>query len=211
VAGEPDNVVELDAALNRAAWAELPEREIAPADWARYRSAVGEIFEAFGMDLDTPGTRETPERFLRALYDATSGYEGDPKRLTAFPAEGVGGLVVEGPIAFAALCEHHALPFVGHAHVGYVADEEIIGISKLTRLVRLYARRFTVQERLGEQIAETLVDLIRPAGVAVRLQASHLCTQMRGVEEHSRTVTTFWRGSFEEDSELRREFLQLIA
>ena len=207
---EPDNVVELDRAHRRPDWADLPEREIAPEDWARYRAAVGEIFEAFGMNLDTPGTRDTPERFLRALFEATAGYEGDPKLLTAFPAEGVGGHVIEGPISFAALCEHHALPFVGVAHVGYVAGEEIIGISKLTRLVRLYARRFTVQERLGEQIADTLTELINPEGVAVHLEASHLCTQMRGVEEHSRTVTTFWRGSFEEDAELRREFLQLV-
>jgi GTP cyclohydrolase IA len=206
VAGEPDNVVELEAALRRAAWADLPEREIVPEDWARFRGAVGEIFEAFGMDLDTPGTRDTPERFLRALYDATAGYDGDPKLLTAFPAEGVGGLVIEGPISFSALCEHHALPFFGAAHVGYVAGEQIIGISKLTRLVRLYARRFTVQERLGEQIADTLVELIDPAGVAVHVAASHLCTQMRGVEEQSRTVTTFWRGAFE-DPQLRNEFL----
>jgi len=208
---EPDNVFELDPAHRRATWAELPERDVAPEDWARFRTAIGEIFEAFGMDLDTPGTRETPERFLRALYDATAGYEGDPKLLTAFPAEGVGGHVIEGPISFSALCEHHALPFFGVAHVGYVARDEIIGISKLTRLVRLYARRFTVQERLGEQIADTLVELIEPEGVAVHLAASHLCTQMRGVEERSRTVTTFWRGAFEEDAELRREFLQLLS
>jgi GTP cyclohydrolase IA len=207
---EPDNVFELDPAHRRATWAELPEREIAPEDWARFRTSIGEIFEAFGMDLDTPGTRETPERFLRALFDATAGYEGDPKLLTAFPAEGVGGHVIEGPISFSALCEHHALPFFGVAHIGYVAGDQIIGISKLTRLVRLYARRFTVQERLGEQIADTLMELIEPEGVAVHLQASHLCTQMRGVEEHSRTVTTFWRGAFEQDAELRREFLQLV-
>ena len=200
---------ELDPTHSRAAWADLLERDIAPEDWTRYRAAVAEIFDAFGMDLDTPGTRETPERFLRALYDATAGYEGDPKLLTAFPAEGVGGHVIEGPISFSALCEHHALPFFGVAHIGYVAGDEIIGISKLTRLVRLYARRFTVQERLGEQIADTLVELIEPEGVAVHLEASHLCTQMRGVEERSRTVTTFWRGAFEEDAELRREFLQL--
>ena len=200
---------ELDPTHSRAAWADLLERDIAPEDWTRYRAAVAEIFDAFGMDLETPGTRETPERFLRALYDATAGYEGDPKLLTAFPAEGVGGHVIEGPISFSALCEHHALPFFGVAHIGYVAGDEIIGISKLTRLVRLYARRFTVQERLGEQIADTLVELIEPEGVAVHLEASHLCTQMRGVEERSRTVTTFWRGAFEEDAELRREFLQL--
>jgi GTP cyclohydrolase I len=206
---DPDNVIELDPTHARA-WAALPQREISREEWLRYRHAIGEIFEAFGMDLDTPGTRDTPERFLRALYDATAGYEGDPKLLTAFPAEGAGGQIVEGPISFCALCEHHALPFVGAAHVGYVAGDEIIGISKLTRLVRLYARRFTVQERLGEQIADTLVSLIEPEGVAVRLEASHLCTQMRGVEEQSRTVTTFWRGRFEEDPELRHEFLQLV-
>ena len=104
------------------------------------------------------------------------------------------------------ICEHHALPFHGHAHIGYIADDEIIGISKLTRLVRLFARRFTVQERMGEQIADTLTQLIEPQGVAVHLDASHLCTQMRGVEELSRTTITFWRGAFR-DPELRREFL----
>ena len=113
---------------------------------------------------------------------------------------------VEGPIVFSALCEHHALPFTGVAHVGYSAGEQIIGISKLTRLVRVFARRFTVQERMGEQIADALEELIEPRGVAVHLAASHLCTQMRGVEEHSRTATTFWRGAFE-DAQLRNEFL----
>jgi GTP cyclohydrolase I len=195
---EPDNVFELDPTHVRETWANV-ERAVAPEDWARFRATVGEIFEAFGMDLDTPGTRETPERFLRALFEATAGYEGDRKLLTAFPAEG------------AALCEHHALPFFGEAHVGYIAGEQIIGISKLTRLVRMYARRFTVQERLGEQIADTLDALVSPVGVAVHLSASHLCTQMRGVEERSRTVTTYWRGAFEHDAELRREFLTFVG
>ena len=199
---ETDNIFELDAAL--PSWAEVVRR-IPPEDWDRYRASIAEIFEAFGMDLETPGTRETPERFLRALLDATSGYEGDPKLLTAFPAEGASGLVVEGPISFAALCEHHALPFFGAAHVGYMAGEQIIGISKLTRLVRMFARRFTVQERMGEQIAEMLFTLIKPKGAAVYLDASHLCTRMRGVEEQSHTVTTYWHGAFEQDAELRRE------
>ncbi|MGZ4462579.1 MAG: GTP cyclohydrolase I [Gaiellaceae bacterium] len=187
-------------------------RLIPEQDWLRFRLNVAEIFAALGMDVDTPGTRETPERFLRALLDATSGYEGDPKLLTAFPSEGgsssgsASSQIIEGPIAFYSLCEHHSLPFYGSAHIGYVAGTEIIGISKLTRLVRLFARRFTVQERLGEQIADTLVDLVAPQGVAVHLEASHLCTQMRGGEEHSRTVTTFWRGTYE-DPELQRTFL----
>ena len=191
-------------------------REIPDEDWDRYRENLAEILEALGLPLGTPGTRETPERFLRALYDATAGYDGDPKLVTTFPTESEGrgdqpfAQIVEGPIAFSALCEHHALPFHGHAHVGYIAGERIIGISKLTRLVRLFARRFTVQERLGEQIADTLVQLVDPQGVAVRLEASHLCTQMRGVEEHSRTTTTAWRGVYR-DAELRREFLDLAG
>jgi len=184
------------------------------ADWARLEHHAAEILAAFGLDLDTAGTRETPARFLRALYDATAGYDGDPKLLTSFPAEHGGaptGMILEGPISFHALCEHHALPFHGAAHVAYVAGSEIIGISKLTRIVRLYARRFTVQERMGEEIADALVDLIDPHGVAVQLEAAHLCTQMRGVsEDGSRTVTTFWRGVFTEDADLRREFLLQI-
>jgi GTP cyclohydrolase IA len=192
-------------------------RAIAPDEWARYERHIAEIFEAFGMDLDTPGTRDTPSRFLRALREATAGYDGDPKLRTAFPSErpdGVAGLhsqIVEGPISFFSLCEHHALPFHGAAHVGYIAGGEILGISKLTRLVRLYARRFTVQERLGEQIADTLIELVQPHGVAVHIEAAHLCTQMRGVEEEgSRTTTTFWRGLYDEQADLRREFLDEV-
>jgi GTP cyclohydrolase I len=192
---------------------EVP-REISAEDWDRYRDYVAEILEALGLPPGTPGTRDTPERFLRALFDATAGYDGDPKLVTTFPAEGdvLAGQpfaqIVEGPIAFSALCEHHALPFSGHAHVGYVAGERIIGISKLTRIVRLFARRFTVQERLCEQVADALVQLVEPQGVAVRLEASHMCTQMRGVEERSCTTTTAWRGVYR-DPELRREFLDL--
>ena len=196
---------------------EASPRELGDADRERYERHLAEILAALGMDLDTPGTRDTPRRLLRALYDATAGYDGDPKLLTAFPAErdpsraGRDGIILEGPVAFVALCEHHALPFHGVAHVAYVAGSEIIGISKLTRRVRLYARRFTVQERLGAEIADRLAELIAPRGVAVRLEAAHLCTQMRGVEETgSRTVTTFWRGVFADDADLRREFLDEI-
>ena len=191
-------------------------RAIAPEEWARYERYVGEIFDAFGMDLETPGTRETPKRFLRAMFEATSGYCGDPKLRTAFPSErpsGVAGShsqIVEGPISFFSLCEHHALPFHGTAHIGYVAGDEILGISKLTRLVRLYARRFTVQERLAEEIAGGLKELTGARGVAVKLEAAHMCTAMRGVEEDgSVTVTTVWRGLYDEDESLRSEFLLL--
>ena len=206
------NIVELAAHEEHAA-----PREVSPAQWQRFERHVAEILTAFGMNIDTPGTRETPRRFLAALYDSTAGYDGDPKLRTAFPSErphgvdGAHGQIVEGPIAFFSLCEHHALPFHGVAHVAYVAGDEILGISKLTRLVRLYARRFTVQERLGEQIADTLQELVGARGVAVHLEAAHLCTQMRGVqEEGSRTVTTFWRGLYDGDAALRREFLDEV-
>ena len=195
-------------------WERVTPRIIPAEQWRMFEKYVAEIFEAFGMDLDTPGTVRTPERFLKALFDSTSGYEGDPKLLTAFPTECDGGpdcrisQVIEGPISFFALCEHHALPFFGHAHVGYIAHDQIIGISKLTRLVRLFARRFTVQERMGAQIADLLAQLLQPHGVAVHLEAEHLCTQMRGVrEEQSRTWTSFWRGSYEDDPSVREEFL----
>src|ERR1041385_593098 len=197
-------------------WEQLTPRHIEAEEWLQFRQSIAAIFTAFGMNLDAPGTERTPERFLQALYDATSGYEGDHKLLTAFPAECrcdagcLVGQIIEGPISFYALCEHHALPFHGFAHVGYVAHEGIIGISKLTRLVRLFARRFTVQERLGEQIADALGELVEPIGVAVHPDANPLCTQMRGVEEHSRTITTFWRGAFDDDPDLRREFLQEV-
>jgi GTP cyclohydrolase IA len=195
-------------------WEQVSARHVEPADWLRFEQAMSEIFTAFGMNLASDGTARTPTRFLRALYDATSGYEGDHKVLTAFPTECrcdkdcLVSEIVEGPISFYSLCEHHALPFHGVVHIGYVPHERIIGISKLTRLVRLFARRFTVQERLGEQIADALVELIEPHGVAVHIEAAHLCTQMRGVrEEHSKTVTSVWRGGYSETPELRREFL----
>jgi GTP cyclohydrolase I len=209
---DESNIVELPAR-----WEHAAPRHLAPAQVARFEDSLAEILRALGMDLDTPGTRDTPRRFLQALRDATAGYEGDPKLRTAFPSErpaGVAGArsqIVEGPIGFFSLCEHHALPFHGTAHVAYVADAEILGISKLTRLVRLYARRFTVQERLGEEVADGLLALVNPLGVAVHIEAAHLCTQMRGVnEERSRTVTTFWRGIYEDDADLRREFLDEV-
>jgi GTP cyclohydrolase I len=199
-------------------WDRLTPRDVSPDQWERFQGYVAEIFEAFGMDLDTPGTRRTPERFLQAVYEATSGYEGDPNLLTAFPTECGDGSpcalsqVIEGPIQFYALCEHHALPFFGVAYVGYVPGELIIGISKLTRLVRLFAQRFAVQERLGRQIADGLEAMLQPHGVAVYLEAHHMCMQMRGVREvSSLTRTTFWRGEYDQNPALRAEFLSICG
>jgi len=191
-------------------------RRITEEDLARFEAALKSIFEAVGLDTNTSATRDTPRRFLRALIDSTRGYEGDPKLLTAFQTECHGGpdcalsQVIEGPIPFFSLCEHHALPFYGRVFVGYIAHEQIIGLSKLTRLVRMYARRFTVQERLGQQIADRLDSMMSPHGVGVYLDAHHLCTQMRGVHESAPfTRTTFWRGAYDENAALRTEFLAM--
>lgn len=191
----------------------LHPRRISEEQMQRFEGYMAEIFTAFGMDNDSPATAKTPQRFIRALYDITEGYEGDPKLLTVFGTECRGGpdcrlsQVIEGPIQFFSLCEHHALPFYGRAYLGYIAHEHIIGISKLTRMVRLFAKRFTVQERVGQQIAEALETMLQPHGVAVYLEAKHLCTEMRGVRENAPlTRTTFWRGNYENDPALRSEF-----
>ena len=191
-------------------------RQVSEAEWSRYEVNVAEILTSFGLDLSTPGTADTPRRFLRAIYDATDGYEGDPKLLTAFPTECRGGAncelaqVVEGPIPFVGVCEHHVLPFVGRAWIGYVAHEQIIGISKLTRLVRVLTRRFGVQERMTHEIADSLEGMLGAHGTAVLLEAKHLCTQMRGVREHEPlTRTTAYRGTYVAEASLRSEFFGL--
>lgn len=192
---------------------EIHRRRISEEQMRKFEDYVAEIFTAFGMDLNTQATFETPHRFIKGLFDVTNGYDGDPNLLRVFDTECRGGpdcqlsQIIEGPIPFFALCEHHALPFHGEAFVGYIAHEHIIGISKLTRIVRLFSRRFSVQERIGQQIADTLERMLQPHGVAVYLEAHHLCTQMRGVRELSpKTRTTFWRGEYATNPDLRNEF-----
>ena len=199
--------VEYNAAMD------LQKRNVSDDQIQRFEGYASEIFSALGMDLNTPATKDTPRRFIKALFDITEGYEGDPKVLKVFDTECHGepdcrlSQVVEGPIPFFALCEHHALPFYGMAYVGYIAHENIIGISKLTRLVRLFSKRFAVQERIGQQIADTLEAMLHPHGVAVFLEAHHLCVEMRGVRDISpKTRTSVWRGHYAEDPTLRAEF-----
>jgi GTP cyclohydrolase IA len=205
-------------AATRPVWLAGHIRTIDPGQLERFEGYLGEILGSLGMDLDEPGTAETPRRFLQALIDATDGYEGDPKLVTVFPTECHGDAscelaqIVEGPIPFFSLCEHHALPFFGTAYVGYVAHDQIIGISKLTRLVRVLTRRFGVQERMTHQIAASLTDLLNAHGVAVYMEADHLCTQMRGVRENNATTrTTAYRGVYEKDAALRGEFYEVAG
>jgi GTP cyclohydrolase I len=203
---DPDDVDYLEAV-------DVQARKISDQEFRKFEGYAAEIFSAFGLDIDTPATKDTPRRFIQALFDATEGYDGDAKLLRVFDTECRGdpdcrlSQVMEGPIPFFALCEHHAFPFYGRAYVGYIAHENIIGISKLTRLVRVFAKRFSVQERIGQQIADTLETMLHPHGVAVFLEAHHLCMEMRGVRETAPiTRTTVWRGHYAEDPSLRAEF-----
>lgn len=180
----------------------------------RFEGHIGEIFSRLGMELNSPGTRDTPRRHLQALWDLTLGYEGDPKVGTVFPREcrqcpeGEFEQTVEGPISFTSLCEHHGLPFHGNAWVGYLRDERIIGISKLTRIVRIYTRRFSLQERIAQEIVNALITLTDPFGAAVYLEAKHSCTRARGVYEvNAKARTLLARGAYSRQPHLTNEFM----
>ena len=193
---------------------QMHRRQISDEQLRKFEGYVGEMFTAFGLDLDTPATRDTPRRFVRALLDVTEGYDGDPKLLKVFPTECRGepdcrlSQVIEGPIHFFSLCEHHALPFFSQAYVGYIAHERIIGISKLTRRgTCVFVKRFTVQERIGQQIADASVPTPQLYGVAVYIEAHHLCVEMRDVREISpMTRNGVLAGRDDSNPALRSEF-----
>jgi len=201
----------------RAASAPAPSGPRAPLtaeERGRFEGHVAEIFSRLGMEMGLPGTKDTPRRHLQALWDLTLGYDGDPKVGTVFPREcrecleGEFEQTVEGPISFTSLCEHHGLPFDGHAWVGYLRNSKIIGISKLTRIVRVYTRRFSVQERIAQEIVNALINLTDPFGAAVYLEAKHSCTRARGVYEvNAKTRTFLARGAYSQHSRLIDEFM----
>ena len=184
---------------------------------AQFERYAAEIFSRMGLDLNSPGGRETPRRWVAALWDMTEGYDGDPKISTVFPVEcpvcpdEEKTHVVEGPIRFTGLCEHHVLPIRGSVWVGYLAAENLIGISKLTRISRVYSKRFTSQERLCHDIANELIKDVKPRGVAVYIEAEHFCTQARGVREmSSHTGTLVMRGAYNQNPLLAGEFRLMI-
>lgn len=175
---------------------------------ARFRG----VMEALGLDLEDPNLVETPQRLARSWRFLLSGLEpGAEPELRTFPnTESYGRMVVLAGIRFHSLCAHHFLPFFGKAHVGYVPKERVVGLSKLARVVELFARRPQVQENLTEQVAAFLDARLQPAGVMVLVEARHLCMEARGVKKSGpRTVTSAVRGAFE-DVRTRREFLQLV-
>ncbi|HXV49162.1 MAG TPA: GTP cyclohydrolase I FolE [Candidatus Binatia bacterium] len=174
---------------------------------------IREILKAIGEDPDREGLLRTPQRVAQALSFLTRGYEMDPAKVIndALFTEEYEEMIVQKDIDFYSLCEHHMLPFFGKAHVAYIPHHRIVGISKLARLVDVYARRLQVQERLTNQIATTIMDKLDALGVAVVLEAEHLCMRMRGVEkQNSYVITSSLLGAFRSRVETRNEFMNLI-
>ena len=174
---------------------------------------VRHLLAALGEDPDREGLRETPRRVDKSLRFLTSGYQADIDAIVngaLFTVE-YNEMVMVRDIDLYSLCEHHLLPFFGKCHVAYIPDGRVIGLSKIPRIVDVFARRLQVQERLTTQIAETLEAKLQPLGVAVVIEATHLCMAMRGVEkQNSVTVTSAMRGVFHRDPRTRAEFLELI-
>ena len=184
-------------------------------DLPRIERAVREILLAIGEDPDRDGLRDTPARVARACEEQFSGLEQEPENVltTVFDA-GHDEMVLVRDIDFYATCEHHLIPFFGVAHVGYIPNEkgQLTGLSKLARLVDLYARRPQVQERMTSQVADALMKVLEPSGVIVVIEAEHLCMAMRGVRKPgARTVTSAVRGSFRDSESTRAEARSLLV
>jgi GTP cyclohydrolase I len=174
---------------------------------------VRALLASLGEDPTRDGLKETPRRVAKSLSFLTSGHKTDLDELVnnaLFDVE-YSEMVIVRDIDFYSLCEHHLLPFFGKCHVAYLPSKQVIGLSKLPRIVDMFARRLQVQERLTEQIADAITAKINPTGVAVVMEATHLCMAMRGVEkQNSTTVTSAMRGTFRDDARTRHEFLELI-
>ena len=174
---------------------------------------IRSILKALGEDPDREGLKKTPERVSEALTFLTRGYRTDPDKVIndALFTEEYEEMIVQKDIDFFSLCEHHLLPFFGKAHVAYIPRRKIVGVSKLARLVDVYARRLQVQERLTNQVATTIMGKLDPMGVAVVIEAEHLCMRMRGVEkQNSLIITSTLLGVFRSRQETRAEFMNLI-
>ena len=178
-----------------------------------FRDLVRRQIELLGEDPGREGLLRTPQRVATSLAWLTRGYEMDVERVVGhalFDAEGATNMVMVRDIELYSLCEHHMLPFYGRAHIAYIPNGKIVGLSKIPRIVEVFARRLQVQERLTEQIASALDDVLAPMGVGVVIEAFHLCMMMRGVEkQNSKTITSAVRGSFRTDQRTRDEFLTL--
>ncbi len=187
------------------------EKEI---DFKAIQQSIVQILNAIGEDPDRQGLKNTPDRVSRMYAELLAGYRVDPVELVNDAVFDVvyDEMVVVRDIEFYSLCEHHMLPFIGRAHVAYLPKGKVLGLSKIPRLVDMYARRLQVQERMTRQIAEFLDELLHPIGVAVVIEGLHLCTAMRGVKKHdARMTTSAMLGYFRKNIATRQEFLANIS
>ncbi|OGR88778.1 MAG: GTP cyclohydrolase I FolE [Elusimicrobia bacterium RIFCSPHIGHO2_02_FULL_57_9] len=191
----------------------LAVKALPPAEKDLIAEHMRDILAALGEDPRREGLLKTPERVAQALRDMTSGYAADIDSMinSAIFTEAYNEMVLVKDITFYSNCEHHLLPFFGKAHVAYIPDGKIIGLSKIPKLVDIFARRLQVQERMTSQIAQTLRNKLQPLGVGVIIEARHLCMEMRGAESLlSPTVTSAMLGCFQKDQRTREEFLKLV-
>ena len=178
-----------------------------------FEAAITKVLELVGEDPQREGLLKTPSRVAKAFDFLTEGYRQDPKEILnqALFTSSNDEMVLVRDIEFYSMCEHHMLPIIGRAHVAYIPDGKVVGLSKIPRIVNVFARRLQIQEQMTEQIADAISETIKPKGVAVVLHARHMCMEMRGVEKiNSTTVSSALRGLFKRDERTRSEFYNLI-
>ena len=183
-------------------------------NFEKIESIILDLLKEIGEDPEREGLQKTPHRVAKSWTTFAKGYKQTPEEVVgdAIFNEQCDEVIAVKDIDFFSLCEHHLLPFKGVAHVGYLPEKKIIGLSKIPRIVDIYARRLQVQERLTQQVADALQDVLNPKGVAVVIEAEHLCMQMRGVEKKSSfMITSAVRGAFRENNKTREEFLSIIG
>ncbi len=179
----------------------------------KFEEAVATILELIGEDPAREGLAKTPRRVRKAFEHMCEGYRMDPKKVLgdALFESSNDEMVLVRDIEFYSMCEHHMLPIIGRAHVAYIPDGKVVGLSKIPRMVNIFARRLQIQEQMTEQIADAIIETIRPKGVAVVLEARHMCMEMRGVEKiNSTTVSSALRGLFKRDAKTREEFMSMV-
>lgn len=181
-------------------------------DEKKVKEAITLLLEGIGEDVNREGLRETPDRIARMYTEILAGNDDDAgvhlsKRFHVDNNE----MVLEKDIVFYSMCEHHMMPFYGKAHIAYIPNGEVVGLSKLARTVEVFARRLQIQEQMTAQIADAMMEELRPQGVMVVLEAEHLCMTMRGVKKPgSKTITMAARGAFEKDEQLKNRFFQML-
>lgn len=175
--------------------------------------AVYDILQSVGENPERDGLQKTPNRVARMYQELLEGYTIDPEKMlngAVFDVE-YSEMVLVKDIEFYSLCEHHMLPFIGHAHVAYIPNKKVVGLSKIPRIVDMFARRLQVQERMTNQIADFVMDVLEPRGVGVVIEGAHMCAMMRGVKKHSSSmVTSALQGEFRSDEKTRAEFMSLV-